>query len=145
MRTLPYMCHLGSPGKSRDDHLRLAVDLYRTRALSEVLVNQDMSMCGRGCHFLIWFRCLNAAAAKHACGTTRTKGSVENDLCTAPAYGAQAALVRWGVVHHRYRRAQAPAQSRAPDMEEPQEEAQATTRYCLAYKLRLPWLWLDFG
>ena len=52
--------------------------------------------------FSFCFRCRNAAAAKQACGPTRSKGSVENDVCIAPAYGAQAALVRWCVVHHRH-------------------------------------------
>ena len=36
------------------------------------------------------FRCLNAPAAKPACGPTRRKGSVEDDVRIAPTYGAQA-------------------------------------------------------
>ena len=47
MVSLPYMCTLGSPGKSPDDHLRSALHLYRTRVLSEVLVKQEMIMGGR--------------------------------------------------------------------------------------------------
>ena len=91
------------------------------------------------------FRCLNAPAAKHACGPTRSQGSVGNDVCIAPSCGAQAALVRWCAVHHRHGCAQASAQPRASHLEEPKEEAQATTRYCLAYKLSLPWLRRDFS
>ena len=36
------------------------------------------------------FRCLNAPAAKPACGLTRWKGSEEDDVRIAPTYGAQA-------------------------------------------------------
>ena len=36
------------------------------------------------------FRCLNAPAAKPACGPTRRKGSEEDDVRIAPTYGAQA-------------------------------------------------------
>ena len=61
-----------------------------------------------GYHFFAsGFRCLNAAAAKHACGPTRNKESVEDNVCIAPAYGAQAALVRWCAVHERHGCAQA--------------------------------------
>ena len=46
---------------------------------------------------------------------------------------------------HRHERAQALAQPRAAHLEEPQAEAQATTRYCLARTFILPWLCLNFG
>ena len=70
---------------------------------------------------------------------------MENDVCIAPAYGAQAACVRWCAVHHRHGFAQAPAHTITAHLEEPQEEAQVTTRDGLAYKLKLPWLWPNFG
>ena len=44
--------------------------------------------------FIFWFRRLNAVAAKHAYTPTRTMALAENDVRIAPAYGAQAALVR---------------------------------------------------
>ena len=45
--SLPHMCTVGSPGNSPDKHLRSALHLYHTRVLSEVLVKQQMIICGR--------------------------------------------------------------------------------------------------
>ena len=52
-------------GLSRYDRLRSAPDLYHTRVLSEVLVNQKMIMCGRP-----WMESKNATPR---CGTLLRK------------------------------------------------------------------------
>ena len=80
MPTLPHMCPFGSPGKSRDDRLRWALDLYHARVLSEVLVNQEMIMCGRPLPFFILVPVLERCCGQ-ACMWPDTQPGIGGKRC----------------------------------------------------------------
>ena len=82
--SLPHMCTLGSPGKSPDDHLRSAFYLYHARVISQVLVKQEMIMCGRGCHFLMLLLVLERSGGQ-ACMWPDTQRGIGGRRCVQRA------------------------------------------------------------
>ena len=115
-------------------------DPWYTHAFREALVNPKMIFTVGPAIFKIsapvW-------AGRSCCGQPSKrvgagKGSVEDDVCISPTYGAQAALVRRCVMHqHRDGRSQATAQSGAAHLEDFSGKAQATTRHGLATQFPL--------